>query len=125
MKKTILIIEDELAYLRLLHDQLTQHDYEVLEATTGKKGLSLAKKHHPDLILLDLRMPEMDGIAVLDELRKDSYGKTAKVIVLTNLEPDEHIITHVVKNQPSLYLTKSDIQLKELLEKIHSVLKKK
>lgn len=120
--KKVLIVEDELSYLKLLHKQLTIEGYEVLEATDGEKGLEMAKKHHPDLILLDVKMPLMDGITVLDELRNDTYGATAKVILLTNLEPDDTTVQKVVQNQPSFYLVKSNIELDDLMKKIESLL---
>lgn len=120
--KKILIIEDELAYLKLLQEQLTQYGYDILQATDGKKGLAMAKLHHPDLILLDIRLPVMNGVTVLDELRKDSYGKSAKVILLTNLEPDDTILKEVIKQKPAFYLMKSDIQLADLIQKIKKLL---
>lgn len=120
--KRILVIEDDLAYLELLHDQLAKNDYEIIEAKNGEEGLTAAKFHHPDLILLDIRMPGMDGITMLNELRKGAYGKSVKVIILTNLELDDHILQKVLKDQPSYYLMKSEIKLVELLEKIKELL---
>ncbi len=120
--KKILIVEDELPYQKLLHDQLDVNGYEVIQANDGKKGLSLANKEHPDLILLDVRMPEMDGMTMLHELRKDSYGKSVKIIVLTNLEPNDELIKKVIDNKPSYYLVKSDIKLTDLLDKIKELL---
>ncbi|MDO8451508.1 MAG: response regulator [bacterium] len=116
--KKILVVEDELAYLKLLNSQLTQRGYKVIEAINGKKGLEKAKSENPDLILLDIRMPVMDGMAMLDLLRKEESGKKTKVIMLTNLEPDDTIIEKVVRDQPSYYFVKSDIQFNELLDKI-------
>lgn len=120
--KKILVIEDEPSYQKLLHNQLTEDGYEVIEAKEGKEGLSLAKLEHPDLILLDIKMPGMNGLIMLDELRKDSYGNSAKVIILTNLEPDDKILRTVLVDKPSYYLMKSDIQLTDLLKKIKDIL---
>lgn len=120
--KKILIIEDELSYQKLLNDQLTLHGFEVIQTKDGKEGLAVAKLKHPELILLDIKMPVMDGITMLEQLRKDPYGKSAKVIILTNLEPDDKIIQKVLEDQPTYYLIKSDIQLAELLEKIKELL---
>lgn len=64
----------------------------------------------------------MDGIAMLDFLRKDAYGKSAKVILLTNLEPDDEILQKVLEDQPTYYFVKSDIQPAELLERIKELL---
>ncbi len=120
--KKILVIEDEFSYLKLLEIELQSHGYEVIKANDGRKGLELAKKHHPDLILLDIRMPEMDGMTVLQELRKDEYGRTAKVILLTNLEPSDDMIKNVIIGKPSYYFVKSDIKLSDLLEKVAELL---
>jgi CheY-like chemotaxis protein len=120
--KKILIVEDEIAFLKLMSDQLTGEGYSVIKADDGKKGLDEAKSQHPDLILLDLKLPIMDGLTVLDELRKDEWGKHAKVIVLTNLEPDKEILDKMLVSKPALYLVKSNIKLSELKEKILNVL---
>ncbi|MCR4326941.1 MAG: response regulator [Candidatus Roizmanbacteria bacterium] len=120
--KKILIVEDELAYLKLLNAQLTERGYEVIEAINGKKGLEKAKSENPDLILLDIRMPVMDGMAMLNQLRKEEVGKKTQIIVLTNLEPDDKIIAEIVSSKPSYYFVKSDIQFDELLDKIKELL---
>lgn len=119
--KKILIVEDEQAYAQLLRDKLVQK-YEVLEAPDGKKGLSLALQQQPDLILLDVRMPKMDGLDVLKNLRKDKRGKTAKVILLTNLEANDKIVMQVTKDLPTYYFVKSDVELDYVLEKIQDLL---
>jgi DNA-binding response OmpR family regulator len=119
--KKILIVEDELAYLKLLKSQLTEKGYEVSEAVNGKKGLEAAKKEKPDLILLDIRMPVMDGMTMLGLLRKEEWGKKMNVIILTNLEPDDKILGNVITDEPSYYFVKSDIQLGELLAKIKNL----
>lgn len=122
--KKILIIEDEHSYLKLLNSQLTQKGYTVIEASDGKKGLEKAKRENPDLILLDIRMPVMDGMTMLNLLRKEeeSKGKKTKVIMLTNLEPDDKIIGEVVRDQPTYYFIKSDIQFSDLLDKVKELL---
>ena len=122
MMKKILIIEDELAYLKLLDSQLTQNGYKVIAAIDGKRGLEKAKNEHPDLILLDIRMPGMDGLAMLNLLRKDEAGKKIKVVILTNLEPDEKIIEGVIYDKSSYYFVKSDIKFNDLLKKISELL---
>lgn len=120
--KKILIVEDELAYLKLLNSQLAARGHAVVEAINGKIGLEKAKSENPDLILLDIRLPIMDGMAMLDRLRKEEIGKKTKVIILTNLEPDDKIIGDVVRDQPSYYFVKSDVQLNVLLDKIDELL---
>lgn len=119
--KKILIVEDEQAYVRLLRDELS-HNYEVLDVPDGKRGLAMAIKEQPDLILLDIRMPIMDGMAMLEELRKDHYGATAKVILLTNLEAEGKILFQVTRNLPTYYFVKSDVRLDDLLQAISELL---
>lgn len=120
--KKILLIEDELAYSKLLNEQLTTAGYRVVVAEDGEKGLVMAKAERPDLILLDIRLPKMDGMTMLDLLRKDPVGKAAKVIILTNLEADEKITQQVIDNLPSYYCVKSDTKLEDLIEKIKKTL---
>lgn len=120
--KKILIVEDEGAYLKLLKDQLTQKGYVVAQAVEGKEGLEKVQSERPDLILLDIKMPVMDGITMLDLLRKKEVGKKTKVIMLTNFEPDDKILGGVMRDLPSYYFVKSDISLDQLLEKIDELL---
>src|SRR3989344_4060357 len=120
--KKILVVEDEVAYLKLLNSQLTEKGYTVIEAVNGQKGLEKAKSENPDLILLDIRMPVMDGMAMLELLRKGEEGKKTKVIMLTNLEPDDKILGEIIRDQPSYYFVKSDIQFDDLLDKIKELL---
>jgi len=119
--KKILIIEDEQAYVRLLRDKLS-YRYEVLEARDGRTGLDMAIKEKPDLILLDIRMPIMDGMAMLKELRRDDYGESAKVILLTNLEAEGKILVQVTRDLPTYYFIKSDVRLDDLLNTINDLL---
>lgn len=121
--KKILIIEDEIAYSKLLQDQLTSKGYEVSKVEDGEKGLKIAKTMKPDLVLLDIRMPKMDGLTMLKLLRKDEVGeKKVKVIVLTNLEPDDKIISQVIDTEPASYCIKSDTKLDDLIKKIEELL---
>ena len=120
--KKILIVEDELAYLNLLRNQLTTQGYQVIEAINGKIGIAKAKKEKPDLILLDVRMPVMDGMMMLELLRQEKAIKSTKVIMLTNLEPSDKIIGAVIKDQPTYYFVKSDMQFSDLLTKIKELL---
>ena len=97
-KNTVLIIEDELDLRGLLKTKLISEHFEVLEADNGKIGLDISLSSHPDIILLDIVMPVMDGLAMLKELRQDEWGKTAKVIVLSNLNEAEKVSESLEKN---------------------------
>ena len=84
-KKTILIIEDEAFLADMYKLKFESEGYRVILADDGEKGLGLALKESPDLILLDLMLPKMDGYEVLNRLRADRKGKSLKVFILSNL----------------------------------------
>lgn len=121
MNKKILIIEDEESLIQVLDEKLSRAGFTISTAENGKKGLESAFKIRPDLILLDIVMPVMDGITFLRELRKDKWGKNAKVLMLTNLF-DPKKVTESRNRGVCEYLIKSDWTLNEILEKIRKVL---
>jgi DNA-binding response OmpR family regulator len=118
MKKTILIIEDELPMLKALSDKFSLEGFEILEAKDGAEGLKAAIEKKPDLIILDIFMPVMDGKAMFEKLREDAWGKTVPVIILTNLNPDDKTLDQLMKNGPSYYFVKSRWKLEELVGKV-------
>ncbi len=85
--KKILIVEDDLAMREIMQHKLTASGFTVLSAEDGKQGLEIIKSEVPDIVLLDLMMPELDGFGVLELLRKDSDVRISEmpVIVLSNL----------------------------------------
>ena len=84
-KKSILIVEDELSLQKVLTEKLSHEGYLIIQASNGQEGLDSALREKPDLILLDILMPVMDGSAMLEKLRADEWGKKAKVIIIINL----------------------------------------
>ena len=122
MKKILLIIEDDLVLARMYRTLLQNHGYDVKTAVDGETGLKEALDIHPDLILLDIRMPKMDGMTVMHHLREDKWGKTAPIIILTNLDLSDQRLTGVVKDQPSYYLIKSNNPPDQVLEKVNEIL---
>lgn len=80
----IAIIEDDQAISQMYRIKFEMEGFEVETAENGKLGLELCEKFRPDIILLDLMMPEMTGDQMLSELRKLDWGKEIKVIILTN-----------------------------------------
>ncbi len=119
--KKVLIIEDEAKMLGLLRGAFAKANFATLEASAGKDGLELAISNHPDLIILDLMIPEMDGMTMLTELRRDTWGKHVPVVILTNLSADEGIMQGVIKNEPSYYLVKAETKLEEIIEKAKNI----
>jgi CheY-like chemotaxis protein len=123
-KKRILIVEDEEAIQKAISDALTSQGFITLTANNGEEGLVTSLKEHPDLILLDIFMPRMDGLVMLQKVRLDGWGKNVPVIILTNLNPNSNsVINSVLKNEPAYYLVKSDVKLEGIVDKIKEVLK--
>ncbi len=85
-KNTILLIEDSMYLAESLVDVLEMNDYDVHVAKNGQSGIEYALKEHPDLILLDIRLPDISGYEVFHTIRKDSWGKKAAITVLTASE---------------------------------------
>jgi len=122
-KKTILILEDEPAMLHIVATRLAESGFETLLAKDGQEGLTLALQKHPDLILLDVLMPKIDGLTLMKKLREDAWGNTVPMIVLSNMSPDSNTtLQAITNNQPAYYFVKSDIKLEEIVEKIKDVL---
>ena len=89
MSVKIAIIEDDQAISQMYRIKFESEGYEVETAENGKLGLELADKMRPDIILLDLMMPEMNGDETLQKLRATDWGKNVKVIILTNMGEQE------------------------------------
>ena len=106
-KNTVLIAEDEADLRQLLKSKLIDEGFDVLEAENGKIGLETALNQHPDIILLDIIMPIVDGLSMLKELRQNEWGKNVPVIILSNLSEVEKIGEGLEKNVYD-YLVKSD-----------------
>jgi two-component system response regulator MprA len=121
-KKRVLIVEDDAALRLALSDKLRREDFSVLVATDGEKGLKSALKDKPDLILLDIIMPKMNGVDVLRKLREDSWGETVPVLLLTNDSNPEHMHA-TLKVDAADYLVKSDWTLDAVVLKIKETLR--
>jgi len=122
--RKILVIEDEPPMLDAIVDTLSQNKFTVLTSENGKDGLDLALREHPDLILLDIFMPKMDGLSMLEQLRNDAWGHDVPVIILTNLNPEaDKTIKSILEHKPAYYLIKSNVTLEAIISKIKEVLK--
>lgn len=117
----VLFIEDEPALQRTLTIALKEAGFEALSAFDGETGLNTAKNEKPDLILLDLIIPKMDGFTVLENLKKDDATKNIPVIVLTNLEATEDV-EKVVGLGATTYLVKVNYDIAEIVAKVKEIL---
>lgn len=123
MKGKVLLVEDEELYSNILRQSLENKGYPVVTARNGREGYEVALRERPDLIILDLMMPLLDGEQFMEVLRQDEWGKKVKVIILTNKLLNEESMNKLMATKPSYYLQKVDNPLDEVLEKIDELLK--
>lgn len=119
--KKILFIEDESALQRAVGSVLAEEGFTVLSALDGEVGLEIARKEFPDLILLDLVLPEKDGFAVLEELKKDPATARIPVIIMSNLERNEDV-EKALERGATTYLVKMNYKLEEVVQKIKQII---
>jgi PleD family two-component response regulator len=119
IKKTILVVDDDRFYGNICKVKLTKEGFNVVVMTNGAWAIKAVAASKPDLILLDLVMPEMDGFETLKALKSDSTSKNIPVIALTNLGQPED-----VKKAMSLgavdYMIKTVITIQKMVEKVRS-----
>ena len=118
---TILIVEDNEKNMKLVRDILQFRGYKTLEAATGAEGVRLAREQQPDLILMDIQLPDIDGIAALREIRKDAALDATPVLAVSAsvMPEDQH---KIVSSGFDAFLTKP-ISLKPFLATVERFLK--
>jgi DNA-binding response OmpR family regulator len=122
-KTKVLVVEDEKMISDMYKTKFEMGDYKVIQASDGREGLDMAKEMKPDIILLDIIMPKLDGFVVLQELKKDTATKDIPVILLTNLGQEDD-----VKKGKELgaddYFVKANHSPADVVKKVESILKK-
>lgn len=121
-KGTVLVIDDEKDVIELLHYNLTREGYDVIAAADGKSGLEIAIQHKPDLIMLDLMMPGMDGLEVCRQLRADSRTSAVPVIMLSAKAAETDRIVGLELGSDD-YITKP-FSPRELVARVKAVLRR-
>jgi len=81
--KTVLVVEDNDLNMKLFHDLLEAHGYHILQTKNGKDALRLAREHHPDLILMDIQLPEISGLEVTKQIKSDDSLSQIPVVAVT------------------------------------------
>jgi len=119
--KHILIVEDEPDIREAMADAVTQSGFKVTTAENGSTGFEKAIAEHPDLILLDIVMPVMDGHEMLNKLRQDPWGQSVKVIMLTSMD-DVQNIGSAHESHITDYIIKAHSSLEDILAKVRTVI---
>lgn len=83
MSKCVLIVEDNDLNMKLFHDLLEAHGYDTLQTKDGLEALQLARQHHPDLILMDIQLPEVSGLEVTKWIKEDDNLKSIPIVAVT------------------------------------------
>lgn len=121
-RRLLLVVEDEAQMMRMLREALVSEGFTVIGTRTAEDALARSSTEHPDLIVLDLMLPGLDGIGFMSKMRELPWGKRLPVIVLTNLSPDEKVMRGIVHDEPAYYLIKANTSMDEIVSKIKSVL---
>ncbi len=123
MEKKILVVEDEATLHKALVDVLGQAGYKTFSALDGAMGLELSQKEKPDLVLLDIILPKMDGFEVLKNIKGDKDTSSIPVLMLTNLG-DMEDVQKALEYGANGYLVKADFHLDDVLRKVEEILAK-
>jgi len=121
MKRKVLIIEDDIALYNMYSTELSLKGYEVLNVSDGSKAFEEAKKEKPDLVLLDVMLPQKNGLAILEELKSNEDTRDIRVVMLTNYGTDENI-SKAVELGAEDYIMKYNIVPSELSSKVNAIL---
>lgn len=119
----ILFIEDDPLIVKIYTTRLTADGYQVLSAENGEEGLRVAKTEIPDLVVLDIMMPRVDGFGVLEKLRAHEQMKTKPILVYSNLGQEEEI-ERAKKMGATEFIIKANLSPTEMVEKIKHYLVK-
>ncbi len=120
--KKVLTVEDDAPQRNALRDTFMKEGFTVLEAKDGEEGLQIALREHPDVIVLDIMMPKMNGIEMAKRLREDAWGKTAKILMLTNADDLAHV-NSAMSQTVHHYLVKADTSIENIVESVQGMLR--
>lgn len=124
MRKKVLLVEDDSILSEMYQSKLDREGFEVITAENGEKGLSLALQTHPEIILLDLLMPKMDGMALMKKLRENPWGQNVPIIILTNLNMNNKISQGIREDHPTYFFMKTEVTPNDIVDRVNEVLNK-
>jgi two-component system cell cycle response regulator DivK len=119
-RNRIMVVEDDHRNMRLMHDLLNVHGYEILQASDGLEAISLARDGGPDLILMDIRLPRLSGLDATLRLKQDDQTKAIPIIAVTAFATPGNE-TMALESGCSAYITKP-VDIAHLLDTIRSLL---
>lgn len=115
MSRPHVLIADDEEYIRDVYTRaFADAGMMVHTAQNGQECVDLALQHHPDLILIDINMPDMDGHQAISHIRSDDWGKNANVIYLTNFSDPEHVVS-AVEHDSHRFIVKANTTVKEVV----------
>ena len=120
--KKILIVEDDENFSWILRENITRAGLTAINAKSGEEGLELAQKEKPDLILIDIQLPKMDGIAMAKAIR--AKGIDSKMIFLTQMKDVQHISSAIDAVGEADYIVKSDVHIDAVIDRVKNRLEK-
>ena len=116
----VLVVEDDEAIRRAIVDELRLDKFSVSEAADGEEALAKVASFKPDLIILDVILPKVNGLEVLKKIRSNPLFAETKVVVFTDIDADDKIIEEISSLNPSFYFNKSGLNLNDLPDKIRA-----
>jgi len=122
-KKKILIVEDSKDFLWFLRQSFENQGFDIFYAEDGEQGLEEAKKKNPDLVLIDIQLPKMDGIAMAKKIKEE--GLNPKMIFLTNMNDPIHISEALEAAGESDYIVKVDVSIDAVIQRVKDKLEVK
>jgi CheY-like chemotaxis protein len=120
-QKTILLVDDDAVLREMYRFAFTEAGINVLTAKDGTEAISIALTEHPSIILMDIDMPGIDGHSAMRKIREDDWGRTAKVIYLTNYSAPVNVV-EAVALRPEDYIVKASVDVKEVVNRVRTAM---
>jgi CheY-like chemotaxis protein len=120
-QKTILLVDDDMVLREMYRFAFSEAGLNVITAKDGTEAIALALEHHPSIILMDIDMPQMDGYESMKKIREDAWGRTAKVIYLTNYSAPADVYA-AVSLKPEDYIVKASHDVKEVVNRVRTAM---
>lgn len=120
-QKTILLVDDDMVLREMYRFAFSEAGLNVLTAKDGDEAITLALEHHPTIILMDIDMPHLDGYEAMKKIREDAWGRTAKVIYLTNYSAPINVY-EAVSLKPEDYIMKASHDIKEIVNRVRTAM---